>query len=101
MTPGFCSWIYCRLYVRQFVEEKVKGWSSDVAHLAKVIQNQLQLFIFTKGLASQWIHVSCTVSDISMFMQLLEDVIYFKLIPALTGQAPPNDFELDLFALPP
>ena len=79
----------------------MKGWSSDVVHLVKVIQNQSQLFIFTKGLASQWIHVSCTVPDIVMFMQLLEDVIYCMLIPVLTGQAPPNDFKLDLFALPP
>ena len=53
---------------------------------------------FTKGLASRWVYVSRTVPDI---MQPLEDVICCVLIPALTGQAPPNDFEHDLFALPP
>ena len=28
------------LYVRQFAEQKVKGWSSDVTYLAKVAQSQ-------------------------------------------------------------
>ena len=33
--------------------------------------------------------------------QLLEDVIRYVLISALTGQVPPNDFEHAFFALPP
>ena len=56
---------------------------------------------FTKGLASRWVYVSRTVPDIDTFMQPLEDVICCVLIPALTGRAPPNDFECVLFALPP
>ena len=34
-------------------------------------------------------------------MQPLEDIIHCLFVPALTGQAPPNEFERDLFALPP
>ena len=34
-------------------------------------------------------------------MQLLEDAIHWVLIPIMTGQAPPNDLERGLFALPP
>ena len=51
------------LYVTQFVEEKVKGWSSDVTHFARVTQSQP-----CKGLASYWVYVSCTVPDIDIFM---------------------------------
>ena len=99
--PYLGSAIGSSLYVRQLVEEKVKGWSSDVILLAKVAQSQphAAYSAFTKGLGSRWVYVSCTVPDIDTYMQLLEDVIRCVLIPALTGRAPPNDFECDLFAL--
>ena len=76
--------------------------TSDVTLLAKVAQSQphAAYSAFTKGLASHWVYASRTVPDIDTFMQLLEDVIRCVLIPALTGQAPPNDFVCDLFALP-
>ena len=101
--PYLDSAIGSSLYVRQFVKEKVKGWSSDVTLLAKVAQSQphAAYSAFTKGLASRWVYVSRTVLDIYTFMQPLEDVIRCVLIPALTGHAPPNDFVCDLFALPP
>ena len=38
--PYLGSAIGSSLYVRQFVEEKVKGWSTDVTLLAKVAQSQ-------------------------------------------------------------
>ena len=101
--PYLGSAIGSSLCVRQFVEEKVKGWSSDVTLLAKVAQSQphAAYSAFTKGLASRWVYVSRTVPDIDTYLQPLEDVIRCVLIPALTGRAPPNDFERDLFALPP
>ena len=43
----------------------------------------------------------CTVPDVARLLQPLEDVIHFVFIPALTGQAPPNDIKRNLFALPP
>ena len=71
--------------------------------MAKVAQSQphAAYSAFTKGLASRWVYVSRTVPDIDTYLQPLEDVIRCVLIPALTGRAPPNDFERDLFALPP
>ena len=101
--PYLGSAIGSSLYVREFVEEKVKDWFSDVTLLAKVAQSRphAAYSAFTKGLASHWVYVSHTVPDIDTFMQPLEDVIRCVLIPALTGQAPPNDFVRDLFALPP
>ena len=38
--PYLGSAIGSSLYVRQFVKEKVKGWSIDVTLLAKVVQSQ-------------------------------------------------------------
>ena len=85
--PYLGSAIGSSLYVRQFVEEKVKGWSSDVTLLAKVAQSQphAAYSAFTKGLASRWVYVSRTVLDIDTYLQPLEDVICCVLIPALTG----------------
>ena len=53
--PYLSSAIGSSLYVRQFVEEKVKSWSSDVTHLVKVAQSQphATYFAFTKGLSSR------------------------------------------------
>ena len=101
--PYLGSAIGSSLYVRQFVEEKVKGWSSDVTLLAKVAQSQphVAYSAFTKSLASHWVNVSHAVPNIDTFMQSLEDVIHCVLIPTLTSQAPLNDFECDLFVLPP
>ena len=63
------------LYVRQLFEGKVKGWSSDVIHLARITQSQpyAEYSAFTKGLASRWVYVSRTVPDVVTFMQSLED----------------------------
>ena len=65
-------------YVKQFVEEKVKGWSSDVTHLARVAQSQphAAYSAFGKGLASQWIYISRTIPDIATLLQPLENVVY-------------------------
>ena len=85
--PYLGSAIGSSSYVKQFVEEKVKGWSSDVTHLAKVTQSQphAAYSAFAKGLASRWIYVSCTIPDIATLLQPLEDVICCVLVPALTG----------------
>ena len=101
--PYLGSAIGSSLYIRQFAEEKVNGWSSDVIRFVKVAHSppHAAYSAFTKGLASHLFYVSHTVPDIDTFMQLLEDVICCVLIPALMGRAPPNDFEHDLFALPP
>ena len=65
-------------YVKQFVEEKVKGWSADVTQLAKIAQSQphAAYSAFNKGLASRWIYVLRTILGIADLLQPLEDVTY-------------------------
>ena len=101
--PYLGSAIGSNSYVKQFVNEKVKGWSADVTQLAKIAQSQphAAYSTFNKGLAIRWIYVLHTVPGIADLLQPLEDVIRFVFIPALTGRAPPNDIERNLFALPP
>ena len=79
------------------------GWSADATQLAKIALSQphAAYAAFTKGLASRWIYVLRTVPGVARLLQPLEDVIRFIFIPAMTGQAPPNDVERNLFALPP
>ena len=91
-------------YIKQFVEEKVKGWSADVTQLAKIALSQphAAYSAFTKGPGySRWIYALRTVPGVARLLQPLEDVIRFVFIPALTDRAPPNDVERNLFALPP
>ena len=38
--PYLGSAIGSNSYIRQFVEEKVRGWSADVTQLAKIAQSQ-------------------------------------------------------------
>ena len=74
-----------------------------MTQLAKIAQSQphAAYSAFNKGLASRWIYVLRTIPGIADLLQPLEDVIRFVFIPALTGRAPPNDIERNLFALPP
>ena len=55
---------------------------------------------FTHGLSSKWSYLTRTIQGIGTLLQLLEIIIRSKLIPALTGQPPPNDEVSDLLALP-
>ena len=101
--PYLVSAIGSNSYIKQFVEEKVEGWSADVTQLAKIALSQphAAYSTFNKGQASRWIYVLCTVPGVARLLQPLENVIRFVFIPALTGQAPPNDVEWNVFALPP
>ena len=95
--PYLGSAIGSNSYIKQFVED----WSADVTQLAKIAPSQphVAYSAFNKGLASQWIYALRTVPGVARLLQPLEDVIRFVFIPALTGQAPPNDVERNLFAL--
>ena len=52
--PYLGSAIRSNSYIRQFVEEKVVGWSADVTQLAKIALSQphAAYSAFNKGLAS-------------------------------------------------
>ena len=79
--PYLGSVIRSNSYVKQFVEEKVKGWSADVTQLAKIAPSQphAAYSAFNKGLASKWIYVLLTVLGIADLLQPLKDVIRFLL----------------------
>ena len=55
---------------------------------------------FTHGFSNKWSYLSRTIPGIGSLLQPLESSIRSILIPALTGQPPPNDGLRDLFALP-
>ena len=54
----------------------------------------------THGLSSKWSFLTRTIHGIGPLLQSLETIIRVKLIPALTGQPPPNDAVRDFLALP-
>ena len=51
-------------------------------------------------LMSKWSYLSHTTPNINSSLQPLKTAIRTKLIPALTGRAPPNDTKRELLALP-
>lgn len=54
----------------------------------------------THGLSGKWSYLSRTTACLSSHFQKLEDLLHFQLIPALTGNAAPDDIDCQLFALP-
>ena len=78
-------------------------WSKELDNLAMIALTQPHAAhaAFTHGLSSKWCYLSRTINDIgTLLTQPLEAIIRSKLIPALTGQPPPNDEIRDLLALP-
>ena len=90
-------------YIRKFMGDKVTEWSAEVQLLAKLGESQphAAYAALTHGLSSRWCYVFCTVPNVSVFLQPLEDVIHCTLLPALLGISPPNDAVCNLIALPP
>ena len=71
-------------YMRKFMGDKVTEWSAEVQLLAKVGDSQpyAAYAALTHGLFSQWCYVFCTVPNVAVFLQPLEDVIRCTLLPA-------------------
>jgi len=84
------------------VQEKVEKWSEELHNLATIAMTQPHAAhaAFTHGLSSKWSYLTRTTRDIGPLLQPLESVIRTKLIPALTGQPPPDDEMQNLLALP-
>ena len=89
-------------FVENYVSEKVKTWLSELDCLCTVARSQPQAAYcaFCQGLRSKWLYLSRTVPDIGPLLQPLEDKIRQCFIPAITGQAAPNNIIRDLLALP-
>ena len=89
-------------YCQSFVMEKVEQWTKELELLSSIATSQphAAYTAFTHGLMSKWSYFSRTTPNINSSLQPLETTIRTKLIPALTGRAPPNDTERELLALP-
>ena len=89
-------------YIDQYVAHKVQLWSSELKRLSSIAtyQPHATYAAFTHGTARKWCYIARTIPNISHLLQPLEDIIRSNLIPALTGRAPSNDLERNLFALP-
>ena len=89
-------------YCHSFVMEKVEQWTKELELLSSIATSQphAAYAAFTHGLMSKWSYLSRTTPNINSSLQPLETTIRTKLIPALTGRAPPNDTERELLALP-
>ena len=89
-------------YVLSHVEGKVAQWMNELDCLATIATAQPHAAhaAFTHGLSNKWSYLTRTIDGIGSQLQPLESIIRSKLIPALTGQPPPNDAMRDLLALP-
>lgn len=89
-------------FVTSHVKDKVAKWTKELDSLATIALTQPHAAhaAFTHGLSSKWSYQTRTVHGIGTLLQPLETIIRSKLIPALTGQPPPNDEMRDLLALP-
>ena len=83
-------------FVISHVQDKVTNWTKELDNLATIALIQPH----THGLSSKWSYLTRTIHGISTLLQPLETVKITKLIPALTGQPPPNDELCNLLALP-
>ena len=82
-------------YITEFVKAKIKNWL-----LVDSIVNAKPHAAFsalTHSLASRWVYVARTISNIGHLLQPLEELLRTKFIPSLTGRAA---LERELLALP-
>ena len=89
-------------FVVSYVKHKVSNWSAELDRLAAVAitQPHAAYAAFTHGLSNKWSYLTRTIREIGNLLQPLETIIRSKLIPALTGQPPPNNEVRNLLALP-
>ena len=99
--------IGCDDLLRTFLQCKVDEWKEELEILVNIAQSQplAAYAAYTHGVMSKWNYIfrimdfqETSTADI---LQPLESKIRTQLLPALTGQNPPNDILRDVFSLPP
>ena len=85
------------------MDSEVSSWKRQLETLASVAQTQphAAYAAFTHGLIGKSTFLTRTTEDAAQSLQPLEDTICDKLLPKLTGQAPPEKETRELLALPP
>ena len=89
-------------FIEQFVQSKVATWCEEVAQLTTIAASQPQAAYsaFTQGLQNKWSFLCRTSSIPPSLLEPLEHAISGRLIPAITGQAPPGTTVRSLLSLP-
>jgi len=89
-------------YVDKCITDKVHQWLEELQLLVDVARSQphAAYAAFTHGFVHKFSYLCRTVPNIDTLLQPLEDCIRYRLIPALTGRAPPSDSDRELLALP-
>ena len=89
-------------FTNSFVIEKVQQWKKELTQLADVARVQLHVAFaaYTHGYVCKFLYLCRTTPNIEFLLQPLEEYITFHFIPVLTGRAPSNDTDHELFSLP-
>ena len=89
-------------YVENYVQSKVSSWCKLVSNLTEFATTQphAAYSALIHGLSSKWTYLCRTMPNISQLMIPLDEILLTHLLPALTGNPPPNGMESMLFALP-
>ena len=92
-----------KAFIKEYVEDKIQEWVSDVITLAKFAKTQphAAYAAYKHGLSSKWTYFYRTIPAISDMLHPLEETITNILIPALTGRSSISGLERELLALPP
>ena len=89
-------------YMENFVCSKVNQWNRILFALSEfaICQPHAAYAALTHALASKWLFLHWTTSNIHHLLEPLETTVETKLIPGFTDGAPPNECLCNLFALP-
>ena len=89
-------------FVETYVSDKVQELNNQLLLLADIARTEPQAAYaaFIHSFAHKFSYLCRTIPNIGSQLQLLEDSIRLRLIPALTGRAPPSDIDRELLALP-
>ena len=89
-------------YKREYVDDLVKDWNSELCMLSTVAESQPQAVYsaFVNGFKKKLRYFMRTILDICNLLILIEDTIRNRFIPAITGGRICNEEELNLLSWP-
>ena len=90
-------------FATEDLAERIAKWTAEVVTLAEIAKSQphAAYAAFTHGLIGRWVYqMRVLKQSVSSELQPLENAISHALLPALTGQGPPNANMRKLLTLP-
>ena len=90
------------IYKREYVDDLVKGWNSQLCILSTITESQPQAACsaFVSGLKNKLSYFMRTIPDISNLLIAIEDTIQNRFKPAMTGGRICIEEEQRLVSLP-